>query len=69
MQTIKPMSIAKLDRHIDGYIAALRSTVRRMVNPPVEKSWMTDEQRNAFNIIQIRNLKRRIRILKRVLNP
>ena len=69
MQVTKLMSLEREERHLGVYTDALRVTVRRLENPPVEKSWMTDEQRKAFNQKVLRGLRSKIRRLQRVLNP
>ena len=59
----------KVECHLTTMVAVYRAEIHRLVNPPVERSYMTGEQRNDFYRTLLRNSKREIRRLKRVLHP
>ncbi len=63
------INIPKVEDHIVTCIKVNHEILCRMVNPPVEQSYITGEQRNEFYRKLLRNSKREVRRLKRVLNP
>lgn len=63
------INIPKVEAHVITMIHVNGVVCDRLVNPPVQQSYMTGEQRKAFYSKLLRNSRREVRRLKRALNP